>query len=182
MPATMITIRFIRKADANLPKSGASRDDLVHIQRSSAGFYEVRYKEGNGDVNERFEFNDRNTFRYVRNLFGLIQWDADPFVSVQVDLPGFPSVLIDTRDLTLARERLLDSVEFFLDATHTSLNKKRVIPDDDSTDNEEEDAMSTDSDETESVDSEAEYVDMPPLIPAGGAAVEGHGRHHLFFE
>lgn len=169
----MITIRFIRKADANLPKSGASRDDLVQIQRSTAGFYEVRYKEGNGDVNQRFEFNDRNTFRYVRHLFGLIQWDADPFVSVQVDLPGFPSVLIDTRDLTLARERLLDSVEFFLDATHTSLTFKRVIPDDDSSDEE---------DETESVDSEAEYADMPPLIPAGGAAVEGHGRRHLFFE
>jgi hypothetical protein len=109
------TIRCIRST------KDTDNDDLITIKPyivcdSSTGAqlqYAVNHEAGhesspNGTVHKSLNsMNASALHTYIDTLFDLLYYDEDPFDTIQVDIPGFPSILIRTSNLDLVRERIL---------------------------------------------------------------------------
>jgi hypothetical protein len=109
------TIRCIRST------KDTDNDDLITIKPyivcdSSTGAqlrYAVNHEAGhesspNGTVHKSLSsMNASALHTYIDTLFDLLYYDEDPFDTIQVDIPGFPSILIRTSNLDLVRERVL---------------------------------------------------------------------------
>ena len=183
---TSITIRFIRRADALKP-SGRN-DDVIRIHRVGADLYNVAFTPRDAERTESV-MPDTGVWRWLRATIGLLERDGDPFKCVQLDLPLMPSILLEVRRLGDAYHHILDAVAVHLDNWPGALQRTVVAA------AEEEDSVVSESaeedEDAESVESEDEYVDMPPLVHAatGRYYVAGpnatwipRGRHHLFLD
>ena len=109
------TIRCIRSV------KDTANDDLITIKPfivcdSNTGIqlqYAVNHEAGHesspsGSMHKSLSSMDANTLHhYIDTLFDLLYYDEDPFETIQVDIPGFPSILIRTSNLDLVRERVL---------------------------------------------------------------------------
>jgi hypothetical protein len=109
------TIRCIRSV------KDTNNDDLITIKPyivcdSNTGAqlqYAVNHEAGhesspNGTVHKSLSSMSASTlYGYIDTLFDLLYYDEDPFDTIQVDIPGFPSILIRTSNLDLVRERVL---------------------------------------------------------------------------
>lgn len=117
-PQTSITVQLIRDKD------NTARDDLITIRQTSD--YDV--------VQLSYKDRDNNSFREVRvtkdvvsayfiSLFHVMSYDTDPFVSVQVNFPAFPCILLKTSDLQYEslRQRLQSMLWFSLEQSFPAM-------------------------------------------------------------
>lgn len=105
-----ITLRLLRKGCTK-----KSEDDVITIFRESEDYdsdfdnYRVRYVDGSSDDRIRHEtyFTGSELDSYLASLFSLVSADTEPFDSVQVLAPGFPSVLFDAARVYAVKDHLL---------------------------------------------------------------------------
>jgi hypothetical protein len=105
-----ITIRLLRKGCKN-----KTEDDVITIFRESDDYesdydnYRVRYVDGSSDNLIRHEtyFTGSELDAYLASLFSLVSADTEPFESIQVLAPGFPSVLFDATRVYVVKDHLL---------------------------------------------------------------------------
>jgi hypothetical protein len=105
-----ITLRLLRKNCKN-----KSEDDVITIFRESEDYesdfdnYRVRYVDGGTDDRVRHEtyLTGVELDSYLAALFSLVSADTEPFESVQVLAPGFPSVLFHASSVYAVKEHLL---------------------------------------------------------------------------
>ena len=112
MPSSSIVLRFLRK------NCESSLDDIVQIEKLANGLYRLKYTYGFTHVKSKsfcLTLDDRTLFWWVRVLLRLVEKDAEPFESIQIDLPMLPSVLIDVKTLDDSYHTILDAIEFHLD-------------------------------------------------------------------
>jgi len=106
-----ITLRLLRKNCKN-----KSEDDVITIFRESEDYdsdfdnYRVRYVDGGTDDRVRHEtyLTGVELDSYLAALFSLVSADTEPFESVQVLAPGFPSVLFNASSVYAVKEHLLN--------------------------------------------------------------------------
>jgi hypothetical protein len=97
--STNINIRILRKGPEN---NDRSRDDLIAIVEQENDVYDVYYHSAdwkNEKTAHAIQVNGDDLDNYLYSLFFLLSRDADPFRSIQFNLPCMPSVLLDMRDL-----------------------------------------------------------------------------------
>lgn len=105
-----ITLRLIRKGCEN-----KTEDDVISIFRESDNYncdydnYRLRYLDGDSDERIRHEmyFTGNELDSYLASLFSLISADTEPFESIQVLAPGFPSVLFEACRVYAVKDHLL---------------------------------------------------------------------------
>jgi hypothetical protein len=106
-----ITLRLLRKNCKN-----KSEDDVITIFRESEDYdsdfdnYRLRYLDGGSDERVRHEtyLTGVELDSYLSSLFSLVSADTEPFESVQVLAPGFPSVLFDATRVNTVKDHLLN--------------------------------------------------------------------------
>jgi hypothetical protein len=112
MSHTKLNIRFIRSA-TDVP----TMDDTVQIRYTGANRYRLEFTY-NGDVKKQVtgvSLSGEGVINYVRSTLRLLNVDADPFASIQMDFPLMPSVLLKVSDLETAFARVLDAMRFFIE-------------------------------------------------------------------
>jgi len=116
-----ITFRFIRTKT-----SPANDDEVCTVTRTAGGEFDLRFKyKDNNDsilVNSLTAHSDV-VQRWVRRAIEMIEVDADPFTSFQIDFPLLPSILFNVSDVGLHYHAILDAVEFSLDNWPTTRSK-----------------------------------------------------------
>ena len=102
-------IRMVRNRDA-------LQDDIITIRKRTNGDYLVRYVDGTIAntvwVNSKTE---SELLDYIENVLTFFELDFDPFLSVQVEIPGWPIIYLRQRDVD--RDivvRIMDSIEMHL--------------------------------------------------------------------
>jgi hypothetical protein len=94
----------------------STTDDIITVRKRVQGDYLVRYVDGilphTVWVNSKTE---SELLDYIENILMFFQVDHDPFISLQVTLPGWPIIYIRHKDID--REiilRIMDSIEMYL--------------------------------------------------------------------
>jgi hypothetical protein len=108
--AVPITLRLLRKGSKN-----KMDDDVITIFCESDDYdneyqnYRLRYLDGGSEDRIRHEtyLTDEQLDSYLSSLFSLIGEDTEPFQSIQVLAPGFPSVLFDADRVYTVKDHLL---------------------------------------------------------------------------
>lgn len=119
MPANMMfSLRFIRPAAAF---GSGKTDDVVTIKPLEGGQFTLDYLYRNAGQRIRTQQTLRasDVFRWARLTLGLLERDAEPFVTLQLDVSGLPTILFEVATLFREKNRgyhaLLSALEFFLD-------------------------------------------------------------------
>ena len=104
-----VTIRFIEGPVV-------ATDEIATIQRVGVDEYELNYSisESDGPIHCSRN-NSAGVFRWFRAMIGLLESDAEPASRLQVDIPAFPSVIIDAKRVGRSYHELLNALEFWLD-------------------------------------------------------------------
>lgn len=97
MPAThAIQIRFLRRAPNGAIEENSLRDDLLLIHKLGENSLRVTYTERteDGALSDTTTMTYQKMLHYVSRVLWLLGLDSDPFHSVQVMIPGYPTVLV----------------------------------------------------------------------------------------
>jgi hypothetical protein len=97
MPTThTIQLRFIRRSNTGTPEPNSALDDLLLIQKLGENNLRVTYTERtiDGELADTTTMTYQKMIHYVSRILWLLGMDADPFFSVQIMIPGYPTVLI----------------------------------------------------------------------------------------
>ena len=105
-----ITLRLLRKNCKS-----KSEDDVITIFRESEDYdsdfdnYRLRYLDGGSDERVRHEtyLTGVELDSYLSSLFSLVSADEEPFESIQVLAPGFPSVIFNSTRVYAVKDHLL---------------------------------------------------------------------------
>jgi hypothetical protein len=104
--AIPITFRLLR------PNKSASHDDVIKIHGNEASGYYIVYSTPDTKSSQEslMLFTGEEVDTYLSSLFTLLTKDADPFESLQVLAPGFPSIMlpIDVLKKGTVRQSLFD--------------------------------------------------------------------------
>jgi hypothetical protein len=191
-----------------LRRNAQEPDDFFKIGATENGEFVLAYtfrEVGADDQTNEMLLSRSNTSRWLGTLLELLDVDNDPFDSFQLSVTGFPDALLTVADVEgdrvyhrigNAAARIEDTLEYFLDTIErpTAAVEEDFIPvprevpaavEETVSDEEEkeDDDLST---EAYSTDSEDEYADLPPLLPAdqccGNHGYNLRSRTHLFFD
>ena len=94
--ATTIQILLIRKSDKSQP------DDTINIQHKGEDTYHVYYHDGNWTDENRYHMtvlSGAELDQYVEGLFTLLARDRAAFDNVQFNIPCYPALMYNARDL-----------------------------------------------------------------------------------
>lgn len=97
--STNISIRLLRKGVEN---KDSTCDDQIAIVEAGADFYELYYHSGDWESRSTAHFSQLNgdeLDNYLYSLFFLLSRDADPFRSIQFNLPCMPAILLEISEL-----------------------------------------------------------------------------------
>ena len=97
MPTThTIQFRFIRRTSSGAQESNSALDDILLIQKLGENNLRVTYTERtiDGELADTTTMTYQKMIHYVSRVLWLLGMDSDPFFSVQVMVPGYPTVLI----------------------------------------------------------------------------------------
>ncbi len=145
-----VTIRFLRDAQ----NSKKATDDLIIVTREDNNL-RVVMKDAYSQKNSNLLLTTTSLADYMDTLLKLARNDCDPYRSVQLDFPGYPSFLFSIA--RLQNPEVIQQVRAAARDVHESwLANLPAAADDIST-------------SCSSTDSEEEYADMPALIPAAWA-------------
>ena len=150
MSVIPFAIRFIKN------RADKSEDDVLKITKVDQNVYSWWFRDSNDTrahvitLQPAYTVNER-----LDTLLKMVVADTQPPKEIQVDVPGFPSVLINSADLSdhipLIHECLSQAMSAWADL---SIKPRLRAP-----------------------SYEDDFADMPPLIPVS----EKHGTH-LFFD
>lgn len=97
MPTThAIQIRFLRRTPAGAMEGNSLLDDLLLIHKLGENSLRVTYTERTEDgvQSDTTMMTYQKMLHYVSRILWLLGLDSDPFHSVQVMIPGYPTVLV----------------------------------------------------------------------------------------
>lgn len=168
-----IQFRFIRRADFG--NNSGAKDDVVTLKQVENNLYSLNYVHRyQGEVQRTYVVvKEEDAITWLYSMLSLLGVDKDPFYRIQIDLPHFPSILLDSYNLGAKIHEIVTAVRFSMQ--NYPLPSRTVLYVDESQDAEEEE---------EEENEEEEYSDMPGLIPATpyNFATAYEGRHHLFLD
>jgi len=170
----------------------------------------VTYKDSDAAAKQQLVLTRRQTEDWNKLALDCLSADADLFDSLQLCVTGFPDVLLRAGtvapDLRVDHflgaatvQRVMDALNFFLStverpeetfipvphAEAPALKVTRYFHSEEAEETEEPEEEDLETEEY-STDSEDEYADMPPLIPAHAACCSYHDQNqkanHLFFD
>ena len=111
-----ITLRLIRKNASN-----KSQDDVITIFRETNDYkddyesFKLRYVDGLADVRHEMYLSGNELDLYFDSLFSLVSADTEPFESLQVLAPGFPSVMFNASRVNMVKDHLLSVLPLLTD-------------------------------------------------------------------
>jgi len=102
-----IQLRFIRKDDAKM------KDDIVNIRRKEADLFEIHYNDLDAKVKQKtLGLGRAEVLQHLSYSLRLLTLDEDPFESVQLIIPGMPSILVKPKSLSSStRDLFYDTIE-----------------------------------------------------------------------
>jgi hypothetical protein len=111
----MIKISFQKK------NPDASSDDVIRIVKSGAYdefLVSVEYFNGSTSFDT---FNTENLYEYIDNLFNIFVMDTpgddnSANLMAQLDIPGFPSFLVNKLSMEVYRDNINRAIEFWAEA------------------------------------------------------------------
>lgn len=99
-----IMIRFLRKAE----KDGASTDDVLKVHKIKEDCVRVTYTESSDHISHVKRLTYDQVHDYLYNVLWTVSIDEAPFKSVQLNIPGYPCMLIA---VTTLKEKLDDIMD-----------------------------------------------------------------------
>lgn len=111
-------IRLLRDRDQR-------HDDIITVRKRQTGDYLVRYVDGN--VLNTVWVNSKtrvDLMSYIENILIFFQNDDDPFLTIQVTLPGSPVIYINQKDVNdEICARIMDSIEMYIENPPSSFRE-----------------------------------------------------------
>ena len=83
----MITFHIIRNIRT-------STDDVIHITNLDDTLFTVRYIDKEVNLRYWFEATRDDVIEYMYSIFDMLRIDEEPFDSVQMTLPAFPTIIV----------------------------------------------------------------------------------------
>jgi len=107
-----IQIRFIRRVARGRAETDPERDDILLMTRQGENSIKLVYTEKNDDgpVTDVMMYSHQQMLSYLYRAFWLLALDDDPFQSVQLFLPGYPTCLILVSSIKDNMARILDLI------------------------------------------------------------------------
>ena len=111
-----ITLSLIRNNASN-----KSQDDVITIFRETNDYkddyesFKLRYVDGLADIRHEMYLSGNELDLYFDSLFSLVSADTEPFESLQVLAPGFPSVLFNASRVNMVKDHLLSVLPLLTD-------------------------------------------------------------------
>ena len=107
-----IQIRFIRKHLDEYEEYDPCTDDVMSIKRVEENSYIIVYmeKSKDGTVVDLMKYNNQQLLAYLYRAFWLTSMDEDPFDSVRLFIPGFPTCLLSVPALKQQIPYVLDII------------------------------------------------------------------------
>ena len=101
-----ISLRFIRKTRLDSPRM----DDELQIKKLGENNLRVLYVDSSeeGQIRDVTHMTYHKLLHYITRIMWLLTVDTDPFISVQVNIPGFPVTLIPVAALQTSMMPLMD--------------------------------------------------------------------------
>jgi hypothetical protein len=172
-----IQFRFIRRADFG--NNSGAKDDVVTLKQVENNLYSLNYVHRyQGDTHRTYVVvKEEDAITWLYSMLSLLGVDKDPFYRIQLDLPHFPSILLDSYNLGAKLHEIVEAVRFSMrnyplpvrTIVHTQVDESHGLEDEG---------------EEEEEDAEEDYDDMPGLVPVTPynftSAYEG--RRHLFLD
>lgn len=161
-----IRFRFIRRADFN--DNSGSKDDVITLKRVDNSLYSLNYiHRYKGDVQRTYVIvKEADALTWLTSMLSLMGVDKDPFYRIQMDLPCFPSILLNSYQLDSKLYDIVEAVRFSM--RNFPLPSRVVEQEVESYVDEGEGKADEDEDEA-TEEEEEEYDDMPGLVPAEDA-------------
>jgi hypothetical protein len=105
-----IQLRFIRNINN---KDDKMNDDVLSIVRKEADLFDIRYNDMDANVKQRtLGLGRAEVLKHLSYSLRLLTLDEEPFASVQLIVPGMPSILLSPKNLSSStRDLLYDTVE-----------------------------------------------------------------------
>ncbi len=113
MPAhRTIELRFIRRSETGQLQHDSSLDDLLKITKLGENLVRAIYTERSvdGATVDVQTFSYQHCLVYVYRIFNLLTLDEDPFESVQLFLPAYPTVLLKVETLRAHIPQLMEAL------------------------------------------------------------------------
>lgn len=107
------SIQFRLLRDTDMSTKGGKTDDILSILKAGDDLYTVVYNDQHSDVKTRTNnLTQTQVTKFLSNMFRLLTVDDEPFETIQVILPGLPSIMVSPENLTSqTRDLIYDSVE-----------------------------------------------------------------------
>jgi hypothetical protein len=92
-------------------------DDIISVNKAAGNLYNVRYNDQESGVKMNTQSLTQGQVQtFLSNTFRLLTVDNQPFVNIQVILPGLPSIMVSPDDLdSQTRDLIYDSVEMTME-------------------------------------------------------------------
>jgi hypothetical protein len=100
-----IVIRVIRK------ESKPKHDDVITVSRTYCnGTLKMKYKDSKNDSTFLTTLSEAGFLKYLDTLFTMLEFDDDPFSSIQFSFPQYPCILftLDTVSRYAVQETVKD--------------------------------------------------------------------------
>lgn len=199
-----IRFRFIRKADFH-DNSGAN-DDVITLKHADHNLFSLNYiHRYRGDAQRTYVIvKEADALTWLTSMLSLLGADKDPFYRIQMDLPCFPSILLDSYNLETKLYDIVEAVRFSMinyplpsRVVKQEVRASVYVDEADQGEADEGEADEGEVTEEEGKEDEGEYDDMPGLVPAEDAYAEMppvtpirthnfvpayEGRRHLFLD
>ena len=133
------------------------KDSVLKIQPSSNDTFEWVFRDSKNATPYKTTLMRNSVNARIENLLRLIAYDSEPPSHLQVDVPGYPQIMVTYDDIGSVRELIADAIDFAMGAwpTHICSNF-----DDMPHLEKAEVEVETESDAESSISEES----MPPLI------------------
>ncbi len=111
----MIVIRFQK------PSANPAEDDVIRINKTNYGTYEVSTTYYNGHTSYDREYNLSTLYEYIDTLFEVFQADTPSqdnshMETAQIDISGFPSFLVSKDTFYQFQDSINRAIEFWVSA------------------------------------------------------------------
>jgi hypothetical protein len=104
-------IYFIRRSGGGM-SSDPHRDDALKVERLGENNLRISYTERtlDGTLVDISIMTYQKFFHYIQRIFLMLSIDDDPFHSVQIMVPGYPSSLMTVGALNANMYTILDTI------------------------------------------------------------------------
>jgi hypothetical protein len=158
-------IRFVKNIEKEI-------DDVLKILPGANDTFEWVYREHDQKVKHRTTLMRNSVNARLETLFKLVTYDCEPPLQVQIDVPGFPQVLIPFDDLDVVKGFIQDSLDMTMGAWPTRDYSEDCCECEEDGDEDNDmpplEAHAPTLDQESTID---ESESMPPLVNADGQEV-----------